>query len=86
MLHNRQRYLGCRKLGQKKIGCSSISDYVIKIVKANKLGHDVTIFKGKVEEMKLPVKRVDIIFIEWMGCCLLYESMLNTVTEQMADT
>lgn len=74
------------RLGQKKIGCSSILDYIIKIVKANKLGHDVTIFKGKVGEMELPVKRVDILFIEWMGCCLLYETMLNTVTEQMADT
>ncbi|PIO24056.1 hypothetical protein AB205_0081920 [Aquarana catesbeiana] len=70
------------KAGTKKskIEYSSISDCVIKIVKANKLGHNVTIiFKGKVEEMELPVKRVDLIISEWMRCCLLCESMLNTV-------
>lgn len=39
----------------------------------------VTIIKGKVEEVELPVERVDIIISEWMGYCLFYESMLNTV-------
>lgn len=39
----------------------------------------VTIIKGKVEEVELPVDRVDIIISEWMGYCLFYESMLNTV-------
>lgn len=34
--------------------------------------------KGKVEEVELPEK-VDIIISEWMGYCLLYESMLNSV-------
>nr|KAF6273764.1 protein arginine methyltransferase 1 [Pipistrellus kuhlii] len=43
------------------IECSSISDYAVKIVKANKLDHVVTIIKGKVEEVELPVeKEVDI--------------------------
>uniref|UniRef100_A0A8C1PZN9 type I protein arginine methyltransferase n=1 Tax=Cyprinus carpio TaxID=7962 RepID=A0A8C1PZN9_CYPCA len=59
--------------------CSSISDYAVKIVKANKLDHIVTIIKGKVEEVELPVEKVDIIISEWMGYCLFYESMLNTV-------
>nr|KAF6273762.1 protein arginine methyltransferase 1 [Pipistrellus kuhlii] len=61
------------------IECSSISDYAVKIVKANKLDHVVTIIKGKVEEVELPVEKVDIIISEWMGYCLFYESMLNTV-------
>lgn len=39
----------------------------------------MTIIKGKVEEVELPVDRVDIIISEWMGYCLFYESMLNTV-------
>ena len=39
----------------------------------------VQIVKGKVEEVTLPVDQVDIIISEWMGYCLFYESMLNTV-------
>lgn len=31
------------------------------------------------EEVELPVGKVDIIISEWMGYCLFYESMLNTV-------
>lgn len=34
---------------------------------------------GKVEEVELPVEKVDIIISEWMGYCLFYESMLETV-------
>ncbi|XP_053112278.1 protein arginine N-methyltransferase 8 isoform X4 [Hemicordylus capensis] len=70
------------KAGAKKvygIECSSISDYSEKIIKANHLDHIITIFKGKVEETELPVDKVDIIISEWMGYCLFYESMLNTV-------
>jgi protein arginine N-methyltransferase 1 len=61
------------------IECSSIVDYAKKIVQANKLDHIVTLIKGKVEEVDLPVAKVDIILSEWMGYCLFYESMLNTV-------
>jgi protein arginine N-methyltransferase 1 len=39
----------------------------------------VTIIKGKIEEIELPVEKVDIIVSEWMGYFLLYESMLDTV-------
>nr|XP_028599713.1 protein arginine N-methyltransferase 8 isoform X8 [Podarcis muralis] len=65
--------------GIHEIECSSISDYSEKIVKANHLDHIITIFKGKVEEVELPVDKVDIIVSEWMGYSLFYESMLNTV-------
>ena len=43
------------------------------------LSLDITLIKGKVEEVELPVEKVDIIISEWMGYCLLYESMLDTV-------
>lgn len=39
----------------------------------------ITLVKGKVEEIELPVDKVDIIISEWMGYFLLYESMLDTV-------
>jgi protein arginine N-methyltransferase 1 len=35
--------------------------------------------KGKMEQVKLPVDKVDIIISEWMGYFLLYESMLDSV-------
>jgi hypothetical protein len=33
----------------------------------------------QVEEINLPVEKVDIIVSEWMGYFLFYESMLDTV-------
>merc|ERR1712190_215296 len=60
---------------------SSIVDHAKQIVKDNKLDDVVTIIRGKVEEISLPegVDKVDIIISEWMGYCLFYESMLDTV-------
>merc|ERR1712018_663398 len=72
------------KAGAKKvigIECSSIVDHARNIVKANHLDDVITLVKGKVEEVELPdgIEKVDIIISEWMGYCLFYESMLNTV-------
>lgn len=39
----------------------------------------IELIQGKVEEVELPVEKVDIIISEWMGYFLFYESMLNTV-------
>ncbi|KAI0223343.1 Protein arginine N-methyltransferase 1 [Lamellibrachia satsuma] len=63
------------------VECSSIIDYAEKIVKENKMDDVVKLVKGKVEEVTLPegVEKVDIIISEWMGYCLFYESMLQTV-------
>ena len=61
------------------VDMSSIVDYAKKIVEANGLSDTVTIIRGKVEEIDLPVPKVDIIISEWMGYCLFYESMLDTV-------
>ena len=35
--------------------------------------------KGKIEDVCLPNSQVDIIVSEWMGYCLLYEAMLDSV-------
>lgn len=48
-------------------------------MKTNGFEDKITIIKGKMEEIKLPVDKVDIIISEWMGYFLLYESMLDTV-------
>jgi len=61
------------------IECSGIVDVARQIVRDNNLQDKVEIIKGKVEEVELPVEKVDIIISEWMGYCLLYESMLDTV-------
>lgn len=39
----------------------------------------ITVLKGKIEEIELPVAGVDIIISEWMGYFLVYENMLDTV-------
>ena len=61
------------------IDYSTIVEQAKGIVKDNKLDHIITIIRGKVEEVELPVPKVDIIISEWMGYCLYYESMLDTV-------
>ncbi len=58
---------------------ADIADYANEIIKKNNLSDKITIIKSKVEEVKLPVEKVDIIISEWMGYFLLYESMLDTV-------
>ncbi|XP_065191424.1 protein arginine N-methyltransferase 1-like [Sycon ciliatum] len=74
--------LFCAKAGAAKVigvDCSSIIDHAKVIVKDNNYDHVVTLIKGKIEEVELPVEKVDIIISEWMGYCLFYESMLDTV-------
>ncbi|KAG0237976.1 type I protein arginine N-methyltransferase Rmt1 [Actinomortierella wolfii] len=61
------------------VDMSNIINNAREIVKDNKLDHIVTLIQGKMEEVELPVKQVDIIISEWMGYFLLYESMLDTV-------
>ncbi|GAB0097697.1 Protein arginine N-methyltransferase [Sergentomyia squamirostris] len=71
------------KAGASKVyavECSNIVDYARKIIEVNKLSNVITVVKGKVEEVELPdCTQVDIIISEWMGYCLFYESMLDTV-------
>merc|ERR1711887_431221 len=61
------------------IEMSNIVEHAKKIVASNNLDSVVTIIQGKVEEVELPVPKVDIIISEWTGYCLFYESMLDSV-------
>jgi len=63
------------------IECSGIVNLAEQVIKDNNLAHKITLIKGKVEEIELPqpYQKVDIIISEWMGYCLFYESMLDTV-------
>ncbi|PLW14518.1 hypothetical protein PCANC_00021 [Puccinia coronata f. sp. avenae] len=70
------------KAGAKQvigIDMSGIIDQAKKIVKANGFEDTIVLIKGKLEDVELPVDKVDIIISEWMGYFLLYESMLDTV-------
>lgn len=61
---------------------SSMAKQSMQIIKDNKLDHIITVLHSKMEDItELPdgIEKVDIIISEWMGYCLLYESMLNTV-------
>jgi len=62
-----------------QVDMSNIINNAREIVKDNHLDHIITLIQGKMEEVELPVDKVDIIISEWMGYFLLYESMLDTV-------
>ncbi|KAK7503309.1 hypothetical protein BaRGS_00005574 [Batillaria attramentaria] len=49
------------------------------IIRENNLEDKITFIKGRLEDVTLPVEKVDIIMSEWMGYFLLFESMLDTV-------
>ncbi|KAF8518715.1 S-adenosyl-L-methionine-dependent methyltransferase [Gautieria morchelliformis] len=70
------------KAGAKKvvgIDMSNIIDQAQKIIEANGFSDRITLVKGKLEDVELPIQQFDIIVSEWMGYFLLYESMLDTV-------
>ena len=56
----------------------TLDEQAKEIVNRNGLGDKVTVIRGKIEEITIPVEKVDIIISEWMGYCLFYESMLDT--------
>jgi type I protein arginine methyltransferase len=61
------------------VDMSAMAEMAKQIVAENGYSDRVTILRGKMEEIELPVDKVDIIISEWMGYFLLYESMLDTV-------
>uniref|UniRef100_A0A8C9H6E8 type I protein arginine methyltransferase n=1 Tax=Piliocolobus tephrosceles TaxID=591936 RepID=A0A8C9H6E8_9PRIM len=70
------------KYGAKHVYSIDKSDIIytaIKIRDANNFTDKITFIKGLAEEIELPVDKVDIIISEWMGYCLLFENMLDTV-------
>lgn len=58
---------------------AEIAHFAKEIIRKNGLESKITVLKGKMEELTLPVDKVDIIISEWMGYFLLYESMLDCV-------
>jgi len=70
------------KAGAKQVfgvDMSGIVEQARIIVEKNGFADKVTLIRGKIEEITLPVPKVDIIMSEWMGYCLFYESMLDSV-------
>lgn len=72
----------CAKAGAKLVIAVDNSDIIDKAREnmfRNGLQSTVKCLRGKIEEVTLPVAQVDLIVSEWMGYCLLYESMLDSV-------
>ncbi|XP_038949056.1 protein arginine N-methyltransferase 3 isoform X1 [Rattus norvegicus] len=70
------------KAGAKKVIAvdqSEILYQAMDIIRLNKLEDTIVLIKGKIEEVSLPVEKVDVIISEWMGYFLLFESMLDSV-------
>ncbi|KAH8694848.1 S-adenosyl-L-methionine-dependent methyltransferase [Ilyonectria robusta] len=72
----------CAKAGAKQVIAVDKSDIITKArenVFNNGLSNVITLLRGAIEDVQLPVDKVDIIVSEWMGYCLLYEAMLPSV-------
>uniref|UniRef100_A0A8B9F0D2 Protein arginine N-methyltransferase 3 n=1 Tax=Amazona collaria TaxID=241587 RepID=A0A8B9F0D2_9PSIT len=70
------------RAGAKKVigvDQSEIIYQAMDIIRLNKLENIITLVKGRVEEVDLPLEKVDVIISEWMGYFLLFESMLDSV-------
>ncbi|XP_030056571.1 protein arginine N-methyltransferase 3 [Microcaecilia unicolor] len=70
------------KAGAKKVigvDQSEIIYQAMDIVRMNQLENVISLIKGRIEDVALPVEKVDIIISEWMGYFLLFESMLDSV-------
>ncbi|KAL9849312.1 protein arginine N-methyltransferase 3 isoform 1-T1 [Geothlypis trichas] len=70
------------KAGAKKVigvDQSEIIYQAMDIIRLNKLEKIITLVKGRIEEVDLPLEKVDVIISEWMGYFLLFESMLDSV-------
>lgn len=61
------------------IDCSEIIQRTRQIIIDNGFENVIVPLQGKVEDIDLPVQKVDIIISEWMGYALLFESMLDSV-------
>ncbi|XP_046486951.1 protein arginine N-methyltransferase 3 [Neodiprion pinetum] len=68
---------GCRQV--ISVDQSDIIYHAMDIVRENNLANVITLKKGRLEDIDLPVDKVDAIVSEWMGYFLLFEGMLDTV-------
>ncbi|PHH71897.1 hypothetical protein CDD82_6281 [Ophiocordyceps australis] len=72
----------CAKAGASRVIAVDKSDIIDKArenIFNNGLSSTITCLRGAIEDVQLPVAKVDIIVSEWMGYCLLYEAMLPSV-------
>ncbi|RCI14474.1 hypothetical protein L249_5971 [Ophiocordyceps polyrhachis-furcata BCC 54312] len=72
----------CAKAGAARVLAVDKSDIVDKArenVFNNGMSKVIKCLRGAIEDIVLPVDKVDIIISEWMGYCLLYEAMLPSV-------
>ncbi|XP_041662503.1 protein arginine N-methyltransferase 2 isoform X2 [Cheilinus undulatus] len=74
--------LFCAQLAQPSmvyaVEASSMADYTTQLVKQNGCEEKVTVLQARAEEVELP-EQVDILVSEWMGNCLLFEFMVESV-------
>ncbi|XP_041857872.1 protein arginine N-methyltransferase 2 [Melanotaenia boesemani] len=74
--------LFCAQLAQPSkvyaVEASSMAEYTRQLVKQNGCEEVVTVLQGRAEELELP-EQVDILVSEWMGNCLLFEFMVESV-------
>lgn len=72
----------CAKAGAKQVIAvdnSAIINKARENIFNNGLSDKITCVAGRIEEVTLPVAKVDVIISEWMGYALLYEAMLQSV-------
>ena len=72
----------CAKAGAKQVIAVDKSDIMTKAqenIFHNGFADTITCLKGAIEDVVLPVDKVDVIVSEWMGYFLLYEAMLPSV-------
>uniref|UniRef100_A0A6Q2YZU4 SH3 domain-containing protein n=1 Tax=Esox lucius TaxID=8010 RepID=A0A6Q2YZU4_ESOLU len=76
--------LFCARLAQPKavfaVEASSIAEHTKTLVRQNGCEEVVTVFQCRAEELSLP-SRVDVLVSEWMGNCLLFEFMVESVLQ-----
>jgi predicted RNA methylase len=61
---------------------SSMADIAVKVIANNELKKKITVINKKIEDVTLEDLggwHVDIIVSEWMGYCLFYEAMFDSV-------
>ena len=71
----------CAKAGAARVyavEASAMADNAQKVFEKNGVGEVVSLLRGRMEDVEVPEK-VDLIVSEWMGCFLVFESMLESV-------
>lgn len=61
------------------VDSSAILNQTREIVAANGMEERITLIRGKIEEIDLPVDTVDVILCEWMGSLVVHASLISSV-------